>query len=181
MYSVDSGKVMKVWAESEEILQTYILMSTTLTDMNPATHFYNDNTRELLFANMKIATVKCCPRLNLKKTDGYTHSQPVSVLLYNTLFKTIISCGFDSCIIVWEPWTGKRLNLIKSAHTRMFCGEILNVEITAGCFDLRELYLLTGARNGTIKMWNLKDGICVRNLAIEYMCEVTAIFWLDQK
>ncbi|KAG4072283.1 hypothetical protein HA402_004215 [Bradysia odoriphaga] len=181
IYSIDSGKVMKVWAQSEEILQTYILVSTTLTDMNPATHLYNDNTREVLFANMKIVTVKCCPRLNLKKTDGYTHSQPVSVLLYNTLFKTIVSCGFDSCIIVWEPWTGKRQRLIKSAHTRMFCGEILNVEITAGCFDLRELYLLTGARNGTLKMWNLKDGICLRNLSIEYMCEVTAVFWLDQK
>lgn len=106
IYSIDGGKVIKVWAQSEEILQTYILVSTSLTDMNPSTHYYNDNTRELVFANMKIATVKCCPRLNLKKTDGYTHSKPVSVLLYNSLFKTIVSCGFDSCIIVWEPWTG---------------------------------------------------------------------------
>lgn len=111
IYSIDSGKVIKVWAQSEEILQTYILVTTALTDINPATYFYNDNTRELLFANMKIAVVKCCPRLNLKKTDGFTHSQPVSVLLYNTLFKTIVSCGFDSCIIVWEPWTGENCQL----------------------------------------------------------------------
>lgn len=108
VYSIDSGKVIKVWAQSEEILQTYISVSTTLTDINPTTHYYNDNTRELLFANMKITTVKCCRRLNLKKTDGYTHSQPVSVLLYNTLFKSIVSCGFDSCIIVWDPLTGER-------------------------------------------------------------------------
>lgn len=154
IYTVDRNKFVKVWDTAEQkLIQTYIVFGTTLTDrMAAITSFYNDNTRELVMAAMKLATVKCCPLLKLDKTDGYTHSRQVSVILYNDLFRSVITCGFDSYIIVWDPWTGRRQILIKEAHTRLSHGEVLRVEITAACFDPMQQLLLTGARDGTLKV-----------------------------
>lgn len=182
VYTIDRDKFVKVWDIPEQcLIQTYILFSTTLTDRTQMTCFYNDDTRELMMGTMKFASVKCCPLLKMDQTDGYTHSRPISVILYNRLFKTVVTCGFDSYIIVWDPWTGKRETLIKGAHTRMSHGETLRLEITAGCFDPKEQLLLTGARDGTMKIWNFNNGICIRNLAIEYMCEVSQVFWFHER
>lgn len=161
----------------QNLLQTYILMGSALPDMCDITAFYNDLTRDLFIAGMRIANVKCSALIDLSQTDGQTHSRTVSVILYNELFKTIVTCGFDSFIIVWDPWTGKRLTLIKMAHTREIHGEMKRVQITAGCFDPKLQLLLTGARDGTLKIWNFNNGVCIRNFQIETMCEVTAVFW----
>lgn len=182
VYTIDKNKFVKVWETTEQnLLQTYIVFSTALTDRTPITAFYNDNTRELLIAGMKFASVKCCPLLKLDKTDGYTHSRQVSVILYNHLFRSVVTCGFDSNIIVWDPWTGKRETLIKQAHSRIAHGEILRVEVTAACFDPKQQLLLTGARDGTLKVWNFNNGVCIRNLSIEFMCEVTCVFWFNER
>lgn len=114
-------------------------------------------------------------------TDGETHTRPVSVVLYNELFKVVVTCGFDSFIIVWDPWSGTRLNLIKMAHWRMLHGERLRLEITAACFDPKHQLLLTGATDGSLKVWNFNNGFCVRNLNITPNCEVTAVFWVPDR
>lgn len=42
----------------------------------------------------------------------------VLAFLKKNFFKVVATCGLDSYIIVWDPWTGKRMNVIKEAHTR---------------------------------------------------------------
>lgn len=181
-YTIDRMKTIKVWdINDQNIMQTFILMANALTDRASITCMYFDKNREFIVASMKIATIKCCPLLRLDKCDGWTHARPVSVALYNDLFKTVVTCGLDSYIIVWDPWTGKRLSLIKQAHTRIFHGEKTIVEITAGCFDPKKQLLLTGARDGSLKVWNFNNGTCVRHLSIEYMCEVTSVFWIPER
>lgn len=53
-------------------------------------------------------------------------------------------------IVLWG--TGKRNVLIRDAHVRMLHGEEIPVEITASCMDPGYLLLLTGARNGELKV-----------------------------
>lgn len=47
---------------------------------------------------------------------------------------------------------GKRNVMIRDAHTRLLRGSRLPVELTAACFDPGQLLLLTGARDGTLKV-----------------------------
>lgn len=47
---------------------------------------------------------------------------------------------------------GKRNVVMRSAHTRLLHGELVPVEITAACFDPAYQLLLTGARDGTLKV-----------------------------
>lgn len=68
---------------------------------------YNPATREFILAAIKIAIVVLDEQLNPLHTDGFTHSRAVAKVLYNPLFKVIITCGMDSIIINWDPLTGK--------------------------------------------------------------------------
>lgn len=88
----------------------------------------------MIICSLVIAVVHLCPLQSGDHTDGNTHSGGVSVVLYNPLFKVcseskkrfeglkffkvVATCGLDSYIIIWDPWTGRRMNVIKEAHTR---------------------------------------------------------------
>lgn len=48
--------------------------------------------------------------------------------------------------------SGKRNAMVLDAHTRLLHGEQIPVEITAACFDPGYQLLLTGARNGSLKV-----------------------------
>ena len=154
IYSIDKLKIINVWdANEQSLIQTFTGLKSVMTEKIPIHAFYNDLARTLVVAAKKIVHIKCCPLLRLDLTDGYTHTKPISVVLYNDLFKTIVTCGFDSFIIVWNPWTGKRQTLIEMAHSRVSLGETIRVEITAACFDVKGQLLLTGAQDGTLKVF----------------------------
>ncbi|KPU75274.1 LOW QUALITY PROTEIN: uncharacterized protein Dana_GF27281, partial [Drosophila ananassae] len=180
VYSVDYQKIIKVWDLQEHtLLQTYgdlvRLIHHSETDL---TYYYHSHLRELVVAGRKLISIKCCPRVRVDLTDGNTHAAPVSVVLYNRLFRNIVTCGLDSYIIVWDPWTGRRKIIMKSCHTKMIYGEIIDIEITAACFDPLEQFLLTGARDGSLKIWNYNNAVVVRNMSIMPDQEVTSVIWV---
>ncbi|KAJ8731039.1 hypothetical protein PYW08_002452 [Mythimna loreyi] len=180
IYSLSRDRTIKVWdVQSQVCIQTYIDIPAIVGERTPISAVYNPATCEFILACMKIATVVLDEQLNPLHTDGFTHSRAVSQILYNPLFKIIITCGMDSIIINWNPITGKRNVLIRDAHVRMLHGEEIPVEITASCLDPGYLLLLTGARNGELKVWNFNTGVCLRQMFIEHMCEVTGCFWVE--
>lgn len=52
------------------------------------------------------------------------------------------------------------------------------MEITAATFDPGNHFLLTGAHDGSLKIWNFNTGTCYRNMSIEKNCEVTSLIWI---
>uniref|UniRef100_A0A2A4JJ24 WD repeat-containing protein on Y chromosome n=1 Tax=Heliothis virescens TaxID=7102 RepID=A0A2A4JJ24_HELVI len=180
VYSLSRDRVIKVWdVQGQSCIQSYVDIPTVLGERTPISAVYNPATREFILAAIKIAIVVLDEQLNPLHTDGFTHSRAVSKVLYNPLFKVIVTCGLDSIIMVWNPVTGKRNVLIRDAHIRMLHAEMIPVEITAACFNPGNLLLLTGARNGELKIWNFNTGLCLRVMTIELMCEVTGCFWVD--
>ncbi|XP_034471992.1 WD repeat-containing protein on Y chromosome isoform X2 [Drosophila innubila] len=180
VYSVDYHKIIKVWdLEEHTLLQTYgdlvRIIHHSETDIK---YYYHSHLRELMVAGRKLISIKCCPRVRVDLTDGNTHAAPVSVVLYNRLFRNIVTCGLDSYIIVWDPWSGRRKIIMKNCHTKMIYGETIDIEITAACFDPLEQFLLTGARDGSLKIWNYNNAVVVRNMSIMPDQEVTAVIWV---
>lgn len=76
-------------------------------ERTPISAAYQPGTREFILAAIKIAIVVLDEQLNPQHTDGFTHSRAVAKVLYNPLFKVIITCGMDSIIINWNPVTGE--------------------------------------------------------------------------
>ncbi|PZC77346.1 hypothetical protein B5X24_HaOG203505 [Helicoverpa armigera] len=180
IYSLSRDRAIKVWdVQGQVCIQSYIDVPSVIGERTPISAVYNPATREFILAAIKIAIVVLDEQLNPLHTDGFTHSRAVSKILYNPLFKVIITCGLDSIIIVWNPVTGKRNVLIRDAHVRMLHAETVPVEITAACFNPGNLLLLSGARTGELKVWNFNTGLCLRVMTIEHMCEVTGCFWVE--
>ncbi|KYN16647.1 WD repeat-containing protein on Y chromosome [Trachymyrmex cornetzi] len=120
----------------------------------------------------------------------YSLSKDRCVKTYNKLpcelseytpMTVIVSTGLDSCIIVWDPWYGRRLRLIPHAHSVIQYGQYADIEITAACFDDSEQFLVTGARNGSVKIWNYNTGICIRDMIVDHQCEITNITWYENR
>lgn len=163
------------------MLQTFAGLTSIFVGDIPITMVYNDNLRELVVASKRIASVECQPKINLDKNDGYTHTAPVTVILLNELFNFLVTCSASSTIAVWDVWRGRIVNLITRAHTRVLHGEVQVVSITAGCFDPKHQFLLTAGDDGTLKVWNFNEGICLRSIVVECGCRVSAVFWTSQR
>lgn len=79
-----------------------------------------------------------------------------------------MSTSLDSSITVWNPWLGQRLSFISQAHGKRKNEENHSgIEITAACFDNTEQLLVTGARDGSIKLWQFNTGTCLREMMAE--------------
>ncbi|XP_011187395.2 WD repeat-containing protein on Y chromosome [Zeugodacus cucurbitae] len=182
IYSVDYHKIIKIWHMTEyTLLQTFGDLVRILSSETDLSYLYHPLSRDLLVGGRKLISIKCCARIRVDLTDGNTHAAPVSVVLYNGLFRNVVTCGLDSYIIVWDPWTGRRKIIMKSCHTKMEYGETIDIEITAACFDPLEQFLLTGARDGSLKIWNYNNAVCMRNMSIKPEHEVTAVIWVVER
>ncbi|KAG5894233.1 hypothetical protein JTB14_002282 [Gonioctena quinquepunctata] len=147
LYSLSKDKNIKVWDIGKQcLLQTYLELPSLLGERTDLTTLYNPESRQWIIGSVMISVLPLNPKQSSEHTDGNTHTSCVSVVLYNKLFKTIVTCGLDSYIIVWDPWNGRRLSVIREAHTVMLHGEIMPVEITAATFDPGYQRLLTGAQ-----------------------------------
>ncbi|EFN73429.1 WD repeat-containing protein 49, partial [Camponotus floridanus] len=182
IYSLSKDRCIKVWdVPVQNCIQTYNKLPRELSEYAPMTIVFNTLARTMIIASMMIAVLVCEHVINEETSDGYTHTKGVSCVLYNQLFRVIISTGLDSCIIVWDPWSGRRLRLITHAHSIIRYGQHVDIEITAACFDNSEQFLITGARDGSLKMWNFNTGVCIRNIMINYQCEITSIVWYENR
>ncbi|ESO82038.1 hypothetical protein LOTGIDRAFT_176316, partial [Lottia gigantea] len=80
--------------------------------------------------------------------------------------KVVTGCD-SSCIAVWDIETGNKAVVFSNAH-----GE---EEITTMVFDDNWRRLITGARNGSIKVWNFQNGHNLHKLEAAADAEVTGI------
>ncbi|XP_043502264.1 WD repeat-containing protein on Y chromosome [Polistes fuscatus] len=182
IYSLSQDRCIKVWhVPTQTCIQTYNGLQNELSENIKVSVIYNDLTHKMIIGGMVIAIVVCEQVINQETSDGITHTKPVSSVLYNHLYKVIVSTGLDSCIIVWDPWRGRRLYLVTHAHSILLYGQYVNIEITAATFDDSEHLLITGARNGSLKIWNFNTGTCLRNMAIEDQCEITSLSWVENR
>uniref|UniRef100_A0A1A9WKU6 WD repeat-containing protein on Y chromosome n=1 Tax=Glossina brevipalpis TaxID=37001 RepID=A0A1A9WKU6_9MUSC len=182
IFSIDYLKIIKVWDLSDHTLvQTFDDLIRIIPSENDLVFHYHKALRILLIGCRKLVAIKCNPRVRVDLSDGTSHAGPVSVVLYNKLFRSVVTCGLDSYVIVWDPWSGRRKIIIRDCHTERLYGETQNVEITAACFDPLEGYLLTGARDGTLKIWNYNNAVCIRNLRIAGDHKVTAVRWVVER
>lgn len=79
-------------------------------------------------------------------------------------------------VCVWSLETGEKIIQFSNAHG--------NSEITAMRFDPSKRRLITGARDGTVRIWNFNNGGCLCELQAvddqEVICTVKLIWTLNQ-
>ncbi|EFA09801.1 WD repeat-containing protein on Y chromosome [Tribolium castaneum] len=182
LYSLSQDKSIRVWDVAKQTcVQNYLGIPQELGEHSDMTTLYNPESRQWIIGSTMLAVIPLSPKQSGEHTDGFTHTAGVSVVLYNPLFKIIVTCGLDSHIIVWNPWDGRRMIAIKEAHTKSVHAEIIPIEITAASFDPGFQRLVTGAHDGSLKIWNFNTGTCLRNMKIDQNAEIKCIIWVKHR
>jgi len=79
----------------------------------------------------------------------------------------VVSGCHGSVITVWDVETGEKAMQFSQAHG--------TAAITAMTFDPSGRRLITGAKDGSIKVWNFNNGSCLRSMQHKDNLEVTSI------
>ncbi|KAM9590330.1 EF-hand calcium-binding domain-containing protein 8 [Trichechus inunguis] len=102
-----------------------------------------------------------------------THRSPLCAVLYSKNFKQVVSGSLKGMVNVWEVTTGRDMMEFSVVNAR-------HVELTAMALDESERCLLTGLRDGTIKMWNYNNGECLWTFPNTDQLEISGIIHMSQ-
>ncbi|XP_030610137.1 WD repeat-containing protein 49-like [Archocentrus centrarchus] len=97
----------------------------------------------------------------------YKWGPSLSCALYNPTLRQVVTGHADSSLFLWDVETGKRRLYILNAH-----GEEV---LSCMALDSSHRRLITGAHNGTIKVWNLLNGLNLHKLEPITNSEVTGL------
>ncbi|XP_029934265.1 WD repeat-containing protein on Y chromosome-like [Myripristis murdjan] len=102
-----------------------------------------------------------------ERRRGGWRSPALSCALYNPTLRQVVTGYADSSLSLWDVATGGRRLTISNAHGEM--------PLTCMTLDSSHRRLITGARNGTIKVWNLLNGLNLHKLEPVTNSEVTGV------
>ncbi|PFX29987.1 WD repeat-containing protein on Y chromosome [Stylophora pistillata] len=99
-----------------------------------------------------------------------SHSKPLCAAIYNDLFDQVVSACHESVVCVWSLETGEKIIQFSNAHG--------SSEITAMRFDPSKRRLITGGRDGTVRIWNFNNGCCLSKLqAVDNEEKIITVGW----
>ncbi|XP_036274689.1 EF-hand calcium-binding domain-containing protein 8 [Pipistrellus kuhlii] len=177
LISISKDKNIRVWDLQEYIcIQSFCGRLFALGNC-PITSIYlreNDNT--LICSTYSIGILKGYveteePGRTEEKTT--TYSAPLCAVLYSKVFKQVVSGSVTGVVSVWEIITGKRT-------VEFLVSRDQQVELTAMTLDEPERCLLTGSRDGTIKMWNYGTGECLLTFPNPDKVEISGIIHMNK-
>lgn len=151
LISLGTDKVVKIWdIRTFQCVQT-IADQTIYRPENKLTGLYfNSRINSLLLTSKKINVWP------FKATEEMptSHECIVTSAIFNKNFSCIISADEESNVHVWDINEGKLLFKFSQAHG--------GNRITSMSLDFSGRRLITGAHDGSIKMWNFNNGQCLR-------------------
>ncbi|CAM9600070.1 unnamed protein product [Ectocarpus fasciculatus] len=119
-------------------------------------HRPDDTITAALWDHSRSSLVVAGSRLSVWKNKGaiqsskHSHEAPVTAALYNWHFHQIVSGDAMGNVHVWLVETGLLAFRFGKAHGTS--------KISCMAFDASERRLLTGANDGTVKLWNFNNG-----------------------
>ncbi|XP_028675795.2 WD repeat-containing protein on Y chromosome [Erpetoichthys calabaricus] len=174
IFSYSKDAVLKVWSiTSQRCLKTLVLKFPSVLAGHILEH---GEFPFLLVKSTPSALLVSCGDyiglLQLQKADSEdrvpaTHNGRVSAAAYNFFFHQVVTTCEDSSLAVWDVETGAKFLQLNNVHGKE--------EITCVSFDVSQRHLITGAWNGTIKIWNIQNGHSLHKLQPLGEAEVTGL------
>jgi WD40 repeat protein len=166
--SLSTDKTIKVWdLRTNRCMQTMEDENTYRPEDRISVMLHDPKRRQLITGTTKLRPWKQV--MKTRQSEG--HNSAVVGCLYNYEFDVAVSADEDCDVYVWNVNTGQRDGRFTDAHP--------NSRITALVFDTLERRLLTGANDGTIRMWNHNNGQLLKEIKHEEeQREVTQLLYI---
>uniref|UniRef100_A0A3Q2UUN2 WD40 repeat domain 95 n=1 Tax=Haplochromis burtoni TaxID=8153 RepID=A0A3Q2UUN2_HAPBU len=101
-------------------------------------------------------------RQRLHRHFTVSHNEPVLCCGYSKEFRQVVSCTEGSVVRIWDFDTGCQLFEFGGSHELS--------SITCLTFDPKGRRLVTGGRDGSLKIWNFNNGLCLKTLKKDGEC-----------
>jgi len=167
MFSIDTSKTIVVW-DLREMAPIQRLEALKMHQEYPVGCIAYDERRSAL---LTLSRKMLLWHMNQRKVPN-GHISPVTACVYNPTFELIVSADDSSVVRVWDLNTGKAVFRFTNAHTNK---KMEAVKISTMCFDQTNRRLISGAHDGSVKVWNFSTGQCLRELTGFGGGEVTAL------
>ncbi|XP_060090706.1 WD repeat-containing protein on Y chromosome-like isoform X2 [Heteronotia binoei] len=163
IFSISTDNMVKIWdIEDQSCLFTACSKNNGIKGEVSACH-YISSTRSLCVAADALAVLHLRLSSPPDPNLAISHKEPVLCCKYNKVFRHVVSCSEGSVVKVWDFESGKHLFEFGSAHG--------GSAITCLTFDPSGRRLITGGRDGCLKIWNYNNGHCLHTLKREDKCE----------
>ncbi|XP_042541771.1 WD repeat-containing protein 49-like [Dipodomys spectabilis] len=156
IFSMSIDNTVKIWD-----LETHSCLFTASSKASGikgefATCLYLPGPQALCVATDSVALLKLRLRSAPEPQLVLSHQEPVVCCGYNPTFRHVVSCSEASVVKVWDLDTGR--------HLSEFIGDHDNAGITCLTFDSSGRRLVTGGRDGCLKIWSYNNGHCLHTL-----------------
>ena len=173
--SIDKGRNLRVFdLRDQTCLQQISGRVIKFEPFSISAALYNPKMRTMLVAANQIVMLEKKEE-DERYAEIVSHQRPIVGAIYNKVFGTCVSACQDSVVSVWDTNTGVKAMQFVNAHSRLERGVEIPVEITALCFDHNGRRLVTGARNGTVHIWNFNNGSCMQKFQLPDFSDVTGL------
>ncbi|KAJ6662359.1 hypothetical protein lerEdw1_012523 [Lerista edwardsae] len=175
IFSMSTDNTIKIWdIEDQTCLFTACSKNSGIKGEISACH-YISSARSFCVATDTLAVLRLRLRLPPDPYLVTSHKEPVLCCKFNKVFRHVVSCSEHSVVKVWDFDSGKHLLEFGNAHgdSAITCltfdpsGRRCNNDE----FNPSHSRLITGGRDGCLRVWNYNNGHCLHTLKREYKCD----------
>ncbi|XP_029027230.1 WD repeat-containing protein on Y chromosome isoform X2 [Betta splendens] len=156
LFSVSIDNTVKIWDVQDQCCLFTADPKASRIHGDISACSYVPAMKSLFIAADCVAVLSLKIRQQLCSRLTVSHNDPVICCGYSEEFRQVVSCTERSVVKVWDFDTG--------CQVLEFGGTDDLSSITCMTFDLRGRRLITGGKDGCLKIWNFNTGQCLKTL-----------------
>ncbi|XP_030008874.1 WD repeat-containing protein 49-like isoform X2 [Sphaeramia orbicularis] len=153
LLSYSKDKVLCLWDVSTEQCVQRLAGVFPNTQEGTRTLLFLHEESQLLLISFNSLLLLLETRQEEKRTNSHEH--PVTCVLYNGLFRQVVSSDSASSVICWQADTGQKVKQFHRCHG--------NTEISTMALDGTQTRLFTAGADGEVKVWDF-NGRCLHTM-----------------
>ncbi|KAM6932151.1 LOW QUALITY PROTEIN: cilia- and flagella-associated protein 337-like [Lycodopsis pacificus] len=153
LLSYSKDKVLCLWDVSRQLCVHRLAGVLPETQEDTQTLLFVHEERQVLVLSFNSLLLLLETTEEEKRTSS--HEQPVTCVLYNSLFRQVVSSDSASSVICWLAQTGQKVKQFHRCHG--------NKEISTMALDATQTRLFTAGLDGEVKVWDF-SGRCLHRM-----------------
>ncbi|KAK3531893.1 hypothetical protein QTP70_034402 [Hemibagrus guttatus] len=162
IFSVSTDNTAKIWDIQDQccLFDAHPKASCLRGELSACLYF--TGVKSLYVATDSLFLLSLKTKSQPEGSHIVSHKEAVLCCGYSQEFRQVVSCTEASIVKVWDVDTGSQLFEYGGAHGVS--------AITCMAFDPKGRRLVTGGRDGCLKIWNFHNGHCLKILRREDEC-----------
>ncbi|XP_036453237.1 WD repeat-containing protein on Y chromosome [Colossoma macropomum] len=159
IFSVSTDNTARIWDIQDQACLFAAHPKASLLHGDLSACLYSSAVKGLYIATDSLALLSLKTKAEPQGCYIMSHKEAVLCCGYSVEFRQVVSCTEGSVIKIWDVDTGNQVFEYGGAHGLS--------AITCMTFDPKGRRLVTGGRDGCLKIWNFNNGHCLKTLSRE--------------